>query len=92
MKATAEIQVIPIGSGVSVRKEVRRAYDLLRDSGLKAELHASGTDVEGEVFQILKAVERVHEVLHDEGTVRLITIVKLESRADKTPALTGKRL
>lgn len=38
MKALAEIQVIPIGVGVSVRKEVRRAHEVLRNSGLKVEL------------------------------------------------------
>jgi uncharacterized protein YqgV (UPF0045/DUF77 family) len=34
MKALAEIQVIPIGVGVSVRKEVRRAHEVIRHSGL----------------------------------------------------------
>ena len=37
-------------------------------------------------------VERVHTVLHAEGTVRLITVVKLETRIDKVPTLAGKRL
>lgn len=92
MKATAEIQVIPIGSGVSVREEIRRAYDLLGESELKIELHASGTNVEGDVTEILNTIEHIHEVLHAEGSVRLITIVKLETRTDKLPTLIGKRL
>ena len=29
MHATAEIQVIPIGAGVSVREEVRRAHEII---------------------------------------------------------------
>jgi uncharacterized protein (TIGR00106 family) len=92
MKATAEVQVIPIGAGVSVRQEVQRAYELLCESGLKVELHASGTNVEGEVAEILKVIERVHEVLHAEGSIRLITLVKLETRTDKVPTLAGKRM
>ena len=32
--AIAEIQIIPIGVGVSVRKEVMRAHELLENSGL----------------------------------------------------------
>ena len=92
MTATAEIQVIPIGAGVSVRREVRRAHELLKQSGLILETHASGTDVEGDLSQILQAVERVHAVLHAEGTVRLLTVVKLETRIDKAPTLAGKRL
>jgi polyhydroxyalkanoate synthase len=37
MKATAELQVIPIGSGVSVRREITRVVELLHpDHWLKA--------------------------------------------------------
>ena len=92
MNATAEIQVIPIGAGVSVRREVRRAHELLQESGLILETHASGTNVEGDLRQILHAVERVHAVLHAEGTVRLLTVVKRETQTDKAPTLAGKRL
>lgn len=91
MKATAEIQVIPIGAGVSVRKEVKRAHELLRDSGLTAELHAYGTNVEGELDAIFAAVRRVHETLHAEGVVRLSTFVKIGTRTDKEPSLAAKR-
>src|SRR5512135_47491 len=69
MKATAEIQAILIGAGVSVRREVQRAHELLEQSGLILETHASGTNVEGDLAQILQALERVHAVLHAEGTV-----------------------
>jgi uncharacterized protein (TIGR00106 family) len=90
MKAVAEIQVIPIGVGVSVRREVQRAHELLRASGLRAELHAYGTNVEGELADILEAVRRVHETLHAEGTVRLSTFLKLGTRTDKDPSLAAK--
>lgn len=92
MKAIAEIQVIPIGAGVSVRREVRRAHELLAASGLKVEAHAYGTNVEGELSDILAAVQRVHETLHAEGVVRLSTAVKLGTRTDKEPTLASKRL
>ncbi len=92
MKATAEIQAIPLSAGVSVRRQVQRAHKLLQQSGLIVETHASGTNVEGNLPQILQAVERLHAVLHAEGTVRLITVVKLETRTDKVPTLAGKRL
>jgi uncharacterized protein (TIGR00106 family) len=90
MKATAEIQVIPIGVGVSVRREVKRAHELLEESGLEVELHAFGTNVEGELADVLAAVQRVHEVLHAEGVARLSTAVKIGTRTDKDPSLSGK--
>ena len=92
MKATAELQVIPIGSGVSVRKEVSRVVALLRQQDFIVEPHASGTDIEGELEDILTAVARIHETLHAEGSMRLVSYLKLETRTDKTPTLAGKRL
>jgi uncharacterized protein (TIGR00106 family) len=92
MHATAEIQVIPVGSGVSVRREVTRVLEILREYNLLLEPHASGTDVEGELDDILAAIGRVHATLHAEGTVRLVTQLKLETRTDKTPTLAGKRI
>ena len=90
MKATADIQVIPIGSGVSVRKEVKRAHHLLEDTGLHVTLHPNGTNVEGELGEILAAVEQIHETLHAEGTVRIATYLKIGTRTDKEPSLAGK--
>jgi len=92
MDATAEIQLVPIGAGVSVRKEIRRATEILRGFDLTAETHASGTNLEGDLSTILRAVETLHETLHREGVVRLVSYLKLETRTDKKPTLAGKRL
>jgi uncharacterized protein (TIGR00106 family) len=90
MKATAEVQVIPIGSGVSVREEVKRAHRILEESGLNAQLHANGTNLEGELGDIFSAITRIHETLHAEGTARLATFIKVATRTDKEPSLEGK--
>lgn len=90
MKATGEIQVIPIGAGVSVRNEVKRAHQILQEADIGARLHANGTNVEGELADILDAVRRVHETLHAEGTARLATFLKIGTRTDKEPSLEGK--
>ena len=90
MKALAEIQVVPLGVGVSVRKEVMRAHQIIKESGLGVQLHSYGTNVEGELRHILDVVERVHEVLHAEGTVRLMTSIKLGTRVDKDASLASK--
>ena len=90
MKALAEIQVIPIGSGVSVRKEVKRAHGIIKDSGLNVQLHSYGTNVEGDMREIFETIAKVHEALHAEGTVRLATAIKIGTRTDKEPNLAGK--
>lgn len=90
MKITGEVQVLPLGAGSSVRTEVKRAHGILKESGLKVELHANGSNVEGDIDRLLKAVASIHETLHAEGTVRLVTYLKIASRTDKEPTLAGK--
>ena len=90
MKAIAEVQIIPIGVGVSVRKEVMRAHELLEESGLNITLHANGSNMEGELAEVLAAIQRTIETLHSEGVVRLSTHVKVGTRTDKTPSMAGK--
>jgi uncharacterized protein (TIGR00106 family) len=92
MKATAEIQVIPLGTGVSLRKQVERAHGILADSGLNVQLHAFGTNVDGELSDILRLIEQIHDTLHAEGVVRITTAVKIGTRTDKEPSLEQKRL
>jgi uncharacterized protein (TIGR00106 family) len=92
MKATAELQVVPIGSNVSVRQQIRRVIKMLNDYDFILETHASGTNIEGELADILAAVEQIHETLHADGCVRLLSYLKLETRTDKVPTLAGKRL
>ena len=90
MKAIAEIQVIPIGAGVSVRAEVKRAHQILHDSGLTVQLHSYGTNVEGDLDLILTTIREMHEQLHAEGVVRIATAVKIGTRTDKEVSLAAK--
>lgn len=90
MKAIVEVQIIPIGSGVSVRKEVTRAHELLEESGLKITLHANGSNMEGELEDVLAAIRRTIETLHQEGVVRLSSHIKIGTRTDKVPSMEGK--
>lgn len=92
MHATAELQVVPLGGGVSVRKEIGRVLEILQGHDFILEPHASGTNIEGELSAILAVVGEIHASLHQEGSVRLISYLKLETRTDKVPSLAGKRL
>ncbi len=92
MKATAELQVVPIGEGVSVRQQIGRVVELLEGGDFILETHASGTNIEGELDAILAIVAKIHEQLHADGSVRLVSYLKLETRTDKVPTLAGKAL
>ena len=57
---------------------------------MEAQLHAYGTNVEGDLVTILDTIKRIHETLHAEGTVRLSTAIKLGTRTDKEATLEDK--
>ena len=67
MRATAELQVIPLGAGVSVRTEVARIVGLLGDYDFILETHAAGTNIEGDLDTILEAVAHIHKDMHTSG-------------------------
>ena len=92
MKATAELQLVPIGEGVSVRQQITRVVELLQGRDFIIQTHASGTNIEGELAEILAVVGQIHQTLHQDGSIRLLSYLKLETRSDKTPSLAGKRL
>jgi uncharacterized protein YqgV (UPF0045/DUF77 family) len=73
MKATAELQVVPIGAGVSVRQDIMRVVELLQGHDFILETHASGTNIEGELDTILADVARIHKQLLASGKGRLIS-------------------
>lgn len=92
MQATVELQVVPIGDGVSVRRQIESVVEMLNGYGFVQQLHASGTNIEGELHDIFKAIEQIHEALHAEGSARLLSYIKVETRTDKVPTLAGKQL
>ncbi len=92
MHVIGEVQVIPIGKGVSVRREVETALGILEASGLKLEHHAMGTNVEGDLDAVFSAVKRIHETLHAQGVKRLSTAIKIGTRVDKVQTMEGKKI
>jgi uncharacterized protein (TIGR00106 family) len=48
MKAIVDLCVVPLGVGVSVSEYVAACERVLKEAGLKTQLHAYGTNIEGE--------------------------------------------
>jgi len=90
VKVTLEFTVIPIGVGVSLSKYVAACEKVLQESGLKYELHANGTNVEGEWEAVFQAIERCHAVLHEMGVPRISTSIKVSTRTDREQSLEDK--
>ena len=61
MKALADICVIPIGVGVSVSEYVVACEEIFNEAGLDSQLHAYGTNVEGDWDDVMSALKKCHE-------------------------------
>ncbi|QNN22428.1 MTH1187 family thiamine-binding protein [Planctomycetales bacterium ZRK34] len=90
MKVLAEVCIVPIGIGVSVSQQVAQCEKIFAEAGLKAELHAYGTNLEGEYDDVMAAIKRCHQTLHSDGVPRLFTTVKLGTRTDRDQTLADK--
>jgi uncharacterized protein (TIGR00106 family) len=90
MKLLAEIQVVPLGVGVSLGQYVAACERVLRAAGLEPQLHAFGTNVSGEWDVVMGAVKRCHETLHAMGAPRVSTALKLGTRTDRDQTLDDK--
>jgi len=90
MNVIAEFTIIPIGVGVSLSKYVAACEQVLEGSGLSYELHANGTNLEGEWDEVLNAIKACHEKLHEMGVPRISTIIKIGTRTDRTQKMKDK--
>ena len=90
MKVIVDLCVVPLGVGVSVSKYVALCQKILEDAGLKINLHAYGTNIEGEYDQVFAAIRRCHEEIHAAGAPRISTTIKLGSRIDRVQTMVDK--
>ena len=90
MKVMVDLCVIPIGVGVSLSEYIAECTKVLRESGLKTQLHAYGTIIEGEWDAVFDAVRKCHEAVHQKGAPRIATTIKVGTRVDRSQTMEEK--
>jgi uncharacterized protein (TIGR00106 family) len=90
MRVIVDLCVVPVGVGTSVSKYVAACGDVLAEAGLDAQLHAYGTNIEGEWDEVMAAIKRCHETVHAMGAPRITTTIKLGTRVDRTQTMADK--
>ncbi len=90
MKVIVDLCIIPLGVGVSLSGYVAACERVLADAGLKVQLHANGTNVEGEWDAVFGAIKRCHEVLHEMGAPRIFTTFHAGTRTDREQTMQDK--
>lgn len=90
MRVAAELCLIPSVAGVSVSAYIAECQRVLDAAGLHHELHAWGTNIEGDWEAVLAAVKQCHERVHAMGAVRITSMLKIGTRTDREQTLADK--
>jgi uncharacterized protein (TIGR00106 family) len=90
MNAIADIAIIPIGAGTSLSMYIATCERILTEAGLEPQLHANGTNVQGEWDLIFDALKRCHQALHEMGVPRVSTNLRLGTRVDREQNMAEK--
>lgn len=90
MKVIVDLCVVPMGVGVSVSKYVAECQKVLQEVGLEHQLHAYGTNIEGDWDDVFAAIKRCHERVHEMGAPRITTSIKVGTRTDREQSMKDK--
>ena len=90
MKVILDLCVVPLGVGVSLGQYIAACEKVLQKSGLKTQLHAYGTNIEGEWDQVMEAVKQCHQTLREMGVPRISSSIRLGTRVDREQSMEDK--
>lgn len=90
MHVIVDLCVVPVGVGTSVSRYVAACQEVLQAAGLSHQMHAYGTNIEGDWDDVFAAVKRCHEVVHALGAPRITTTLKAGTRIDRSQSMDDK--
>ena len=90
MKVIVDFCVVPLGVGVSVSEYVAACERILTDARLNPQLHAYGTNIEGEWEEVFAAIKRCPDAIHRMGAPGISTTLKFGTRTDREQTMADK--
>ena len=90
--AMIDISVVPVGTGKpSVSDFVAGAVRILKNEpGIKYELTAMNTIIEGDLEKLFSLAQRMHRSAFDAGAKRVVTTIRVDECRDKPLTIEGK--
>ena len=87
-----EITIVPIGvPGSSLSPYVADCIRVLKEEKVRYELTAMGTNIEGELKDLLRIAQKMHQVPFKAGAPRVTTTMRIDDRRDKKGTISGKK-
>jgi uncharacterized protein (TIGR00106 family) len=73
-----------MGDHASIAPYIASVQTILAEHGLTHQLHAYGTNVEGDWDRVMAAIKACHELLHESGVLRISTSIRVGTRIDRS--------
>jgi len=90
--AILEISVVPIGTkDTSLSAYVADCLRALKKERVRYELTSMGTNIEGNLKDLIPIALKMHEAPFKKGVLRVLTTLKIDDRRDKKGTLSGKK-
>ena len=90
MKVIVDFCLIPLGTELSLSPYIAECQRILEQQGLEHQLHAYGTNIEGEWDTVMDAIKRCHNRVHEMGAPRITSTIKLGTRTDQVQTMDDK--
>lgn len=90
MRVMVDLCVVPIDVGNSVSAHVAACQRVLKEAGLSYQMHAYGTNIEGDWDEVFAAVKRCHQTVHEMGAVRVSSSLRVGTRTDRAQTMQDK--
>ena len=75
----AEFSITPV-IGENLKPYIDTAIDVIKKSGLKYEVDAMATTLEGELDEVLDTIKEAHRAVMNEGAGRVLTEIRIDDR------------
>ena len=89
MHVILDLCLVPLGVGVSVSQYVAECHRVLEEAGVKNQLHAYGTNIEGEWDAVFDVIRRATDAVMPFGS-RVSLVLKADIRPGYAGELDGK--
>jgi uncharacterized protein (TIGR00106 family) len=90
--AILQISVVPIGTGdTSLSAYVADCLRILKKRKVPYELSSMGTNIEGDLKDLIQIALKMHQAPFKKGALRVLTTLKIDDRRDKKGTLEGKK-
>ncbi len=91
MKVIVDLCIIPLGVGVSLSPYIAACQKHLEaQDDITYQLHAYGTNIEGDWDVVMAAVKTCHEIVHEMGAPRITSTLKVGTRTDRDQSMQDK--